>query len=311
MKLTYKKQVRIVKRRQLGLSSRLIAKQLGLSQRRVEQVWAHYCKTATYLTLQKQGRKPYRNYSPSLNKKILDLHQKYRFGATYIAKYLRDKENIKIGHDYIHNMLLNNNLAVPNKKKQKRRKPWIRYERAHSLTAVHMDWHFNSKTQKWVCGVLDDASRKMLIAKEFDNSFGSYTIDLLKQAYEDNLKWAPIQQVITDHGAQFYANKKDSDGKGEAEFQKFCKEMGIKHLLCKIKHPQTNGKIEKWNHTYELHRHIFKTMEEFVDWYNNRPHGSLDMKTPNQAFWDKMPTWFFAKFFKRMEELETCEIITG
>ena len=311
MKLSYNKQVRIVKRKNFRLSSALIARQLGLSKRRVEQVWAHYQKTGTYLTLQKQGRKPYRHYSKNLQMKILELHKKYRWGATYIAKYLRDKEKIKIGHDYIHSMLIKNNLATPNKRKQKRRKPWVRYERKHSLSAVHMDWHFNAKTQKWVCGVLDDASRKMLICKEFDNSFATYTIELLKDAFEQNKQWVPIREVITDHGCQFFANKKNKDGEGEAEFQKFCKKIGIKHILCRIKHPQTNGKYEKWNHTYELHRHAFKSMQEFIDWYNNRPHGSLDMRTPNQAFWDKMPTWFFAKFIKRTEELQKCEKITG
>ena len=44
---------------------------------------------------------------------------------------------------------------------------------------------------------------------------------------------------------------------------------------------------------YKRFRKHFSSFEEFVDWYNNRPHGSLNfekLETPEQAFWRKMPT---------------------
>ena len=50
-------------------------------------------------------------------------------------------------------------LNLRTKKKKKRRKPWIRYERKHSLTAVHLDWHASRINFKEVCMVLDDSSR--------------------------------------------------------------------------------------------------------------------------------------------------------
>jgi transposase InsO family protein len=42
---------------------------------------------------------------------------------------------------------------------------------------------------------------------------------------------------------------------------------------------------------YQRFRKDFSTFEEFVDWYNNRPHGSLNfnkLETPEQAFWRKI-----------------------
>ena len=69
-------------------------------------------------------------------------------------------------------------------------------------------------------------------------------------------------------------------------------EKGIKQILCKIKHPQSNGKVEKWFDTYDNHRYAFKTKEEFIKWYNEvRPHRSLNfeiLETPQQAFIRKM-----------------------
>ena len=40
------------------------------------------------------------------------------------------------------------------------------------------------------------------------------------------------------------------------------------------------------------HRYAFHSIDEFIDWYNDRPHGSLEferLETPNKAFRRKMP----------------------
>jgi putative transposase len=297
-----KKQVRIVKRKKLGLSSTLIAKQFKVSKRRIEQIWRYYRLNQNYMPLHKPGRKPYRKQILNIEDRIVRFNKKFGFGATYIAKYLRDNLNIRLSNNFVHKVLLENNMAVENKRKKKRRTPWIRYERTHSLSAVHMDWHYNSKTELWVCAVLDDASRKVLSGGEYINAFGEHCISMLDDAYEKNKHIAPIREVITDHGAQFYANKKNAEGEGETAFQKYCKEKEIKHILCRIKHPQTNGKIEKWNHTYELHRYKFETFNKFIKWYNNRPHGSHNLKTPEWAFWHKAQNIILGRFYKWTEE---------
>ena len=45
-------------------------------------------------------------------------------------------------------------------------------------------------------------------------------------------------------------------------------QRGIKQMLCKYNHPQSNGKMEKWFDTYNRHRDDFDNIQEFVDWYN-------------------------------------------
>ena len=303
MRLTYQKVVRIVKRRELGLSSGFVARQFGISRRRVEQIYAYYKRTGDYIELKRPGRKAYRKYPEEIEKKVLELNKKYRWGATYIAKYLRDKEKIRIANTFVHNILLKHNMAIPNKNKQKRRAPWIRYEREHSLSLVHLDWHYNPVLNKWVCAVLDDASRKVLCGGEFDNAFEDYAIDLLNKAYNDNLRIRPIEQAITDHGPQFYANKQNKDNTAKTKFQLFCEKKGIKHILCKYHHPQSNGKYEKWNHTYQLYRHNFASFQEFVSWYNNRPHGSLNFMTPEHAFYVKLQDFILGGFLKWAEKI--------
>jgi transposase InsO family protein len=61
--------------------------------------------------------------------------------------------------------------------------------------------------------------------------------------------------------------------------------------LAGVKHPQTNGKLERWFGEYQKHRLAFSSFEEFKEWYNNRLHGSLEfehLETPERAFRRKM-----------------------
>jgi len=92
-----------------------------------------------------------------------------------------------------------------------------------------------------------------------------------------------ILQCISDHSSQF-TNNHD----GESKFAAYLDANGIKQILARVKHPQTNGKIERWFQTYEQHRDTFNTVEEFMHWYNAvRPHRGLrfeELETPNQAF---------------------------
>ncbi len=88
------------------------------------------------------------------------------------------------------------------------------------------------------------------------------------------------------------ANKRDKDGGTRHRFEEFCRENGVRHILCRYNHPQSNGKLEKWFDLYRRHRDDFESFEAFIDWYNRvRPHMSLDwanLETPEKAFWRKL-----------------------
>ncbi len=67
---------------------------------------------------------------------------------------------------------------------------------------------------------------------------------------------------------------------------------GIKPILCRIRHPRSNGKIEKWFQAYDKHRKAFKTAEDFLHWYNGlKPNKALNfdiLETPSRAFIRKL-----------------------
>lgn len=274
-------------------SEKYLASNLGVSTRWFRQLYSSY-KQDNSLHQQRMGRptKPI----PEEWKEFIDIEwERQRVNAVYLERAVSYYQKVRILHNTIHRIMLEKGYAVEQESKKKRRKPWIRYERAHSLSAVHMDWHMSRAVSgKQVCVVLDDASRKVLSGGEFDSATEENSVLLLKGALEScrSVYNIGIRECISDHGTQFYADKRDKHGNAKHLFEGFLRTEVVKQILCRIKHPQTNGKEEKWFDFYEHHRGRYGSVGELIDWYNNRMHGSLNMRvceTPNQAFIRKMP----------------------
>jgi putative transposase len=74
----------------------------------------------------------------------------------------------------------------------------------------------------------------------------------------------------------------------------FLEENNINHIIARVKHPQTNGKIERWFGLLEQKLTRFRSVPQFVCWYNTiQPHMSLNLdecETPEQAFLRKLPS---------------------
>lgn len=267
-----------------GMDTQLVAEQFGVSRRRVQQIAKEYRETGVIPRLKRPGPKP----KPCrIREQVIAASRKIGGSATVIGSYLRSKRGLRVDNNLIHTILLEEGMAKEEPGK-KGRKKWVRYEREHSLSAVHMDWYCG---EEWVCAVLDDASRMVLAAGEFSHATANNSIKLLDEAYHKYLYIAPIREVITDHGSQFYANKRDKKGNARHSFEEYCMRMGIKQILCKYNHPQSNGKIEKWFDLYRRYRNSFDSLDELIKWYNkDRPHMSLnfqEMETPQQAFYRK------------------------
>lgn len=230
-------------------------------------------------------------------------------GAIHIRLHIDKYHKKKIPYNKIHKHLLTLGLSKEDEKKKRQRK-YSRYERKHSFSLVHLDWHESKLVDgKHVCVVFDDASRKIICGGEFDNEEAEHNIKLMKKAikiaYE---KYSSvIREVNTDKGSQFYSNKSDAEGKkGKSEFELLLENKKINHIPSRKNHPQTNGKNERWFRTYEEHRKRFKTFEEFVDWYNNKIHLGLSRTegiTPNEAIGFKLqPEAIIGLFFRRFKQ---------
>jgi len=283
MKLTRPKLLETLRRKNDGWTTYQARKIAGISIRRVNQVYSEYLQTGEIPEIGKKVGRPSKPITDEEIKIVKDAYEKYRVCASTLRRIIDRDYNLRINHNRIHKIMVKLGFAKPLKKTHKRKKNWIRYERRHSLTAVHIDWYYDLIKEKWVFAVIDDASRKMLSLLEVESATTDWSIEGMKLA----LKHGKIKQCISDHGAQFIHNLS-----GESRFKAFLESQGIKHILCKIKHPQSNGKVEKWFQIYKNHRHAFDSKEAFLMWYNEvRPHLSLrfeELETPEQAFQRKM-----------------------
>ena len=283
MKLTRTKLLETIRRKNEGWTTYQARKIAGISIRRVNQVYGEFNHTGKVPEIGKAAGRPKRYATKAEKRMVVEAYKKYRVSASTLEKLIERDYKVHIPHNHIHKILLNEKIARKMKKIILRKKAWIRYERRHSLTAVHIDWYYFSKAQTWVFAVIDDASRKMLALIETHSPTTEASIEGMMLA----LKHGKIGQCISDHGSQFISNVG-----GDSKFKAFLEENGIKQILCKIKHPQSNGKVERWFQTYHEHREAFDSKNKFLTWYNDiRPHRSLNfevLETPQQAFIRKM-----------------------
>jgi len=284
MKLTRNKLLDTLNAKNNGWTTYQARKIAGISIRRVNQVWKIYNETSLIPEIGKKTGRPIKIIDDWEVQLVKETYEKYRVSADTLERIIKKYHDKHIPHNRIHKILLLLGYAKKKNKKDIRKKDWIRYERRHSLTAVHIDWHFAALTRLWAFAVIDDASRKILSLIECENATLENTLTAMKEA----LTHGKILQCISDHGAQFVTNHTN----GESKFTEFLAKQGIQQILCRIKHPQSNGKIEKWFDTYNNHRQAFNTKKEFLEWYNEiRPHRSLnfaELETPQQAFVRKM-----------------------
>jgi putative transposase len=283
MKLTRTKLLETIRRKNDGWTTYQARKVAGISIRRVNQVWKQYTQTGKLPEPGKSNGRPSKPLTEEEIMTVKETYQKYKVSADTLEHIIQRDKNKHIPHNRIHKILILLGYAQPHNRKDVRKKNWIRYERRHSLTAVHIDWYLDAKTRTWICAIIDDASRKLLTLLECNSPTTEASIQAMKNA----LTHGPIQQCISDHGSQFINN---NDGK--SNFKEFLYANNIKQILCKIKHPQSNGKVEKFFSLYKAKRYHFTTNEEFMNWYNQiKPHKSLNfetLETPEQAFIRKM-----------------------
>lgn len=252
-----------------------------ITERRIRQLVKHYRMTGEVPTL-KKNRRP-KTFLTDEEKRIIDkVWEEVRLGGRLLYYELRAR-GYAIPHNKINKYLLATDRTVPNPNKQRKRKR-CRYEREHSGSLVHGDWHRTTENHPYAIAWEDDASRKILAAGEFVDATSEHTIETFKEAEQNAGDYnVLIREANTDRGAQFFCNKND----GISAFEKYLESQGIRYIPSRRRNPQTNGKEERLWYEYDRHRWRFASMWEFVEWYNRRIHGALDYRSgenPSQAF---------------------------
>lgn len=155
-------------------------------------------------------------------------------------------------------------------------------------TAIHQHWHTDISyvnfrgTFLFLIAVLEGASRAIL-AWNLCERMETLDVDLVvRRAHEEWIEGTDFQpRVISDNGPQYISN----------EFKRSIKELGLEHTRIRVAHPQSNGKMERFNGTAKREKirqmpqvSIEQMKAEFGEWieyyHQERLHSGIGYVTP-------------------------------
>jgi putative transposase len=262
-----------------------IAKEFQITRQRVYQLITSFNDQWEYPQLKRPGRKP-QPIDERTEELILESYHTHKLGPTHLEKKIEETHGIHIPHNRIYHVLLSHDLIEINMKKRKQRK-WVRYERDHSMSMWQGDWkEFDiDGSKKWIIAFIDDSSRLITCYGVFDSPTTENTIAVLTQGFRE---YGTSREILTDHGTQF-VSAWDRD-LSHHSFKEFLDQHDVRHIVARVKHPQTNGKIERFYGEIERRIKRSSSIDEIVHWHNAiKPHMSLDYDEPCNVFWYRLP----------------------
>lgn len=278
-----KKQKWIIKRYLAGIPTKKIAAHLQIPLRTIYGVIKQYKTFGKYYVPKSRGR-PKKNINKNCKGKVKEFWDKFQCGSVKLHRIM-NTAGFGLSQYKIQQVMDEFELSAPCPKRRGQRK-YCSYRWPACLDLWHTDWTSCPITGKQLIAFIDDHSRFIVGYGLYDNATTENTLNCLYRIlFEHNVPYA----IITDRGSHFYANKIGKKEKGKCKFQEVLEEMGIRHIVSRAHHPQTNGKIERWFGTYKREfNERFKDIDEYVKFYNyERPHQRLSYKTPSKIFFKK------------------------
>lgn len=262
-----------------------IASYFGVSRQWIHHIIKRYNQSGIIPILHRPGRK-LKDLHEETRFLILESFHDYRIGPVHLEKKIEEVHGIHIPHNTIYRVLFGHGCIEVNMRKRKQRK-WVRFEREHSMSLWQGDWKEVTidGQKKWLIAFMDDSSRLVTCHGVFDSPTTRNTILVLEMGFT---RYGIPREILTDHGTQFVSACERVVA--QHTFKEFLDQHGIKHIVARVKHPQTNGKIERFYGEVERRIKKFRSIDEIVVWHNEiKPHSSLNYDEPYNAFWYRLP----------------------
>ena len=183
-----------------------------------------------------------------------------------------------------------NRYGCISKEESLKHKAFTRFEkeRCNEMWQTDFKGEFKMQDGKYCfpLDIFDDHSRFVIRIKPSES-----TSNLVLPTFRDAFyEYGMPDSVLSDNGAQFAGFRQ-----GYTQFEKWLMNHDVLPIHGRIKHPQTQGKIERFHRAMnqELLKHyipkdISDAERVFNDWrncYNNeRPHEALGMKCPSDIY---------------------------
>ena len=232
-----------------------------------------------------RSRKPHRSprrTADSLEQRVVEVRLRYPdWGARKLSVILA-REGVVLPRNTIHRILLRHDLI----RETDQHPPVLqRFERKQPNELWQMDFKGPRGWPQPVgpLSVLDDHSRYLIALAANGTTRGEPVRQQLEEAFQ---RCGVPDGMLMDHGTPW---REDQAPSGYTHLSLWLIRQGIRLHWSGIRHPQTQGKIERfhgslqraWRRRGIPQRHLQAWLDEYR-WEHNyvRPHEALDMRTP-------------------------------
>ena len=238
-------------------------------------------------------------------------------GSTMLADRIENATGLRMPHRAMHGRLKAHDPARIDPRKSGQRRT-ARCVKRYANTM----WRVDCKLLpggRWLLSYMDDALRLVVGHGMLEKAAAANAPAVMDAAVA---KYGAPLSVLSGRGSVFCAAESEKRIKGKSEYEKSPEARGMRHIVARVRHPQTNGKIERMHGGPERKLYAFAIasasvttrsvgglpshagspfhtapaadpVDRFFHWYNfERPHMALDRsrhETPIQAFRRLLP----------------------
>ena len=268
----------------------MVCREFGIT-RRTGYKWIDRAKDTNNLSNRSHARKNVVNKTNlETEKLILSMRtENPGWGAKTIHQVLQNQGYEDLPCVKTFNNILKRNGCISENESLKH-KPFTRFEKDECNEMWQTDFKGEFLTTDnnkcFPLDIIDDHSRFLIKIKAL-TSTANAVIPCFKEAFYE---YGMPNSILSDNGSQFAGFRQ-----GYTQFEKWLMNHNILPIHGRIKHPQTQGKIERFHRTMKqelLNHKIFADVNDADDalqsWrlkYNNiRPHEALNMKCPAEVY---------------------------
>jgi putative transposase len=235
----------------------------------------------------------------ALMRRIDELHLQHPFMGARMLRRMLAQEGIHVGRRHIGTLMKRMGIEAlapqpGTSKAQPGHKIYpyllrnLAISRANQVWALDTTYIPMAKGFVYLTAVVDVASRRVLAHKVATTLEAHHAVEIMGEAYA---RYGIPEVVNTDQGSQFTATEftdvvlsrnvdLSMDGRGAWRDNVF-----VERLWRSVKYERVYLKA------YDSVSEARADIAEYIDWYNTkRPHSSLDDQTPDQVYWQLLPT---------------------
>ena len=241
-----------------------------------------------------EKRRPWNQLTPEEDRKVLAASgDAPELSSRQLAAWITDNEGFAVSESTVYRILRREGLV-----KRQETQLTAAKEYHTKTTRPHQMWATDASYFRvigwgyyYLVTVMDDYSRFILAWKLQRDMAADSLIEVLQEAVDaTGMDEAPVEdrtKLLSDNGPGYVSRA----------FRDYLHLVGIRHILAAPFHPQTNGKVERYQQSLkrevnllpcELPSQLERAIADFVDYYNyRRYHKALGNVTPADVLYGR------------------------